>query len=326
MKNLVFVGLILCLGCAGKPHSQMSASGEQSEALRVPAFNADSAYAYTAAQVAFGPRVPATAAHQRCGDYLVAAMAHFGATITRQEATVTTYDRQTIPLRNIIAAFQPDKPTRVLLCAHWDSRPFADQDANPQNHRRAIDGANDGAGACGVLLEIARQMALQAPNVGIDIIFFDAEDWVQPAFDTRRSGDSGYCLGSTYWAKHPHTPNYKAQYGILLDMVSARGARFYKEQSSMYYASNIVKKVWETAQTLGYGDYFVEQTGIGCDDDHIPINQIRKIPCIDIIQNDPNAPKGFGEYWHTLDDTMDAVSRETMKAVGQTLLQIIYNS
>ncbi|GHT24621.1 glutamine cyclotransferase [Bacteroidia bacterium] len=326
MKNLVFVGFILLFGCAGKPHSQLSASSEQSEALRVPAFNADSAYAYTAAQVAFGPRVPATAAHQRCGDYFVAAMRRLGATITQQEATVTTYDRQTIPLRNIIAAFQPDKPTRVLLCAHWDSRPFADRDANPQNHRRAIDGANDGAGACGVLLEIARQIALQAPNVGIDIIFFDAEDWGQPAFDTRRSGDSGYCLGSTYWANHPHTPNYKAQYGILLDMVSARGARFFKEQSSVYYANNIVKKVWETAQSLGYGDYFVEQTGIGCDDDHIPINQIRKIPCIDIIENDPNAPKGFGDYWHTLDDTMDAVSRETMKAVGQTLLQIIYNS
>jgi hypothetical protein len=324
MKNLVFIGIILFFGCAGKPNLQMPATSAQTKPS-VPAFNADSAYAYTAAQVAFGPRVPATVAHQRCGDYFVAAMKRFGATITQQEATVKTYSGRSIPLRNIIASFQPDRQTRVLLCAHWDSRPFADRDANPQKQHQAIEGANDGAGACGVLLEIARQISLQTPDVGVDIIFFDAEDWGQPTFDAHRYGDSGYCLGSKYWASHPHVPNYHAQYGILLDMVSARGARFFKEQSSLYYANHIVKKVWETAQTLGYGDYFVNQTGIGCDDDHIPINQIRKIPCIDIIQNDPNAPKGFGDYWHTSGDTLDEVSRETMKAVGQTLLQIIYN-
>ncbi|MDR0834254.1 MAG: M28 family peptidase [Candidatus Symbiothrix sp.] len=322
MKKLAFVAIILFFGCACKQKIQTPDPAIQ---VAVPAFNADSAYAYTATQVAFGPRVPKTAAHRACGDYFVSTLQLWGAKVTQQDATVQTYDKQLIPLRNIIASFQPEKPKRVLLCAHWDTRPFADQDANAHNQHQAIDGANDGAGACGILLEIARQISLQTPEVGVDIIFFDAEDWGQPEFDTNHYGDAGYCLGSKYWANHPHTPNYQAQYGILLDMASARGARFYKEQRSMYYANTIVKKVWETAQTLGYGDYFVDQTGIGCDDDHIPINQIRKIPCIDIIQNDPNAPKGFAGYWHTMNDTMDEVSKETMKAVGQTLLKIVYS-
>ncbi|GAP71778.1 aminopeptidase Y [Candidatus Symbiothrix dinenymphae] len=320
------MGLILCLGCACRQNSPSRAALERAAAVvAVPEFNADSAYFYTATQVAFGPRVPNTEAYWSCGDYLVREMERFGAVVTQQRATVMTYDRQSIPLRNIIASFQPERPKRVLLCAHWDSRPFADQDINPKNHRKAIDGANDGAGACGVLMEIARHIGLQMPNVGVDIIFFDAEDWGQPAFDTKHYDDAGYCLGSKYWANHPHKPNYQAQYGILLDMVSARGARFYKEQQSMHYAKNVVNKVWETAQTLGYDDFFVNQFGIGCEDDHIPLNQIRKIPTIDIIQNDPHAPKGFGDYWHTTNDTMNQVSKETMRAVGQTLLQVIYS-
>ncbi|GHT08876.1 glutamine cyclotransferase [Bacteroidia bacterium] len=291
MKKLAFIGMILFLGCA-QPKSQAHLGSNQ-EAQAVPMFNADSAYIYTATQVAFGPRVPKTTAHQACGDYFVRTMSRLGAKVIQQNATVQTYDKQSIPLRNIVASFHPDKTKRVLLCAHWDSRPFADHDANPQNQHQAIDGANDGAGACGILLEIARQISLQTPEVGVDIIFFDAEDWGHPEFDTRHYDNSGFCLGSKYWANQPHTPNYQAQYGILLDMASARGARFYKERLSMYYANHIVKKVWETAQTLGYGDYFIDQTGIGCEDDHAPINQIRKIPCIDIIQNDPNSPTGF---------------------------------
>lgn len=290
--------------------------------IEIPDFNADSAYHYTATQVAFGPRVPNTPAHKACGNYLTTELRRFGAQVIEQEAIVQTYDKIPLEAKNIIASFNPEQASRVLLCAHWDSRPFADYDPDPKNHRTAIDGANDGAGACGILLEIARQIGISQPSIGIDIILFDAEDWGAPQFEPTKSG--GWCLGSKYWSENPHIPAYSARYAILLDMVSAKDARFYKELFSMYYAKDIVNKVWNTANSSGYGDYFVDKRGGGIEDDHIPINQIRKIPCIDIIQHDPDSPHGFGHYWHTLKDTMDEVSPETMKAVGQTVMNVIY--
>jgi hypothetical protein len=119
-------------------------------------------------------------------------------------------------------------------------------------------------------------------------------------------------------------PDYKARYGILLDMVSAPGARFYKEYFSMQYAGKLVNRVWETARALGYGDYFVSETGGAITDDHIEVFKHRKIPCINIIQYDPTTRTGFGDYWHTLRDTLDNVRPETLGAVGQTVLHIIY--
>jgi hypothetical protein len=159
--------------------------------------------------------------------------------------------------------------------------------------------------------------------VGIDIIFFDAEDWGAPEFDSH--ADGGWCLGAEYWAKHPHIPNYGARFGILLDMASGQNAQFFKERRSLYYAKEVVNKVWEAAQITGYGTYFVNDLGGYIQDDHIPINEIRKIPCIDIIQYDPHSETGFAPYWHTLNDNINAVSKETLKAVGQTLMYVIYN-
>jgi len=308
-----------------KQAAQQRISEEKTITIPVPEFNADSAYHYTAAQVAFGPRVPNTPAHVACGNYLAGELRRFGAEVIEQETTLYTYDNQPISAKNIIASFNPDNEQRVLLCAHWDSRPFADHDPNPANHRTPVSGANDGAGASGALLEIARQVGIAPPTVGVDIILFDAEDWGTPVFDHMKYGSTGWCLGSRYWAKNPHIPNYKARYGILLDMVSAPGAKFYKEEFSMQYAGKIVNRVWDTARALGYGDYFIHQRGGWITDDHVEIFTHRKIPCIDIIHQDLHSPTGFGNYWHTLNDTMENVSKETLKAIGQTVMYVVYN-
>ena len=323
MKNikLLTIGcIVLLVGFSCKQNAQTSAKSD----VIVPEFNADSAYAYTAAQVALGPRVPNTSAHRAGGDFLAGELRRFGAEVIEQEATLRIYDGQTIQAKNIIASFDLENKNRILLCAHWDSRPFSDEDPDPANHHKPVDGANDGAGASAVLLEIARQIGKHPINTGIDIILFDAEDWGEPRFD--RQGRGGWCLGSEYWAKNPHIPNYTAKFGILLDMVSAPNALFYKEYNSMQFAPHIVRKVWETAQALGYGNHFINQLGGSIEDDHIQVVKYRKIPTINIIQFDPNTPHGFGDYWHTVNDNMNAVSKETMQAVGQTVLHVIYNN
>jgi Zn-dependent M28 family amino/carboxypeptidase len=325
MKKMVVIGCLLLAACSCKQAAQRVVAEGTSATVNVPNFQADSAYRYTADQTDFGPRVPNTAAHVACGSYLAERLRGFGAEVVEQEATLQTYDGQSLRAKNIIASFDAERSQRVLLCAHWDSRPFADQDPDPGNHRKAISGANDGAGACGVLLEIARQVGLNRPQVGVDIILFDAEDWGTASFDQARYGSSGWCLGSEYWGKNPHVSKYTARYGILLDMVGAPGAQFYKEHFSVQYAGRIVNKVWDTARALGYDSYFIPQRGTAVTDDHLEVFEHRKIPCIDIIQYDPRSDTGFGSYWHTMDDTMENIHPETLKAVGQTVLHVLYN-
>ncbi|MDL2222867.1 M28 family peptidase [Bacteroidales bacterium OttesenSCG-928-M11] len=319
---LLVVCCFLFSACSSKPNNS---SPETKQEVKVPSFNADSAYYYTEKQVSFGPRVPNSESHKLGGDYLANELRRHGAQVFEQEIELYTYNNIKLEARNIIGSFSPNKGNRILLCAHWDTRPFADEDSDSKNHHTPIDGANDGAGACGVLLEIARNIALQETNIGIDIIFFDAEDWGTPTFERLGSSSTGWCLGSEYWAQNPHIPNYQARYGMLLDMVSAKDAKFYREHNSVYYAKHIVDKVWQTAANLGFSNYFINQLGGGIEDDHVYVNQHRHIPCIDIIQQDPNTKKGFGSYWHTLDDNMESISKETMYAVGQTVLHVIYH-
>ncbi|MDR0507404.1 MAG: M28 family peptidase [Dysgonamonadaceae bacterium] len=321
-NKLLFIICVLLTGFSCKQNTAGIVKHE-TKMTEIPSFNPDSAYQYTACQVAFGPRVPNTEAHRQCGSYLSGELKRFGADVTEQETVLHTYSNIALFTKNIIGSFHPENKNRILLFAHWDSRPFADHDPNPENHHKPIDGANDGAGACGILLEIARQISVKQPSVGIDIIFFDAEDWGAPEFDINANG--GWCLGSKYWAQHPHIDGYKARYGILLDMASAKDALFYKEYYSNMYAGNIVKKVWEAAQIEGYGSFFIDRAGGGIQDDHIEVYKYLKIPCIDIIQFDPNSSTSFAPYWHTLDDNMDNVSKHTLKAVGQTLLYVLYN-
>ncbi len=289
-----------------------------------PLFDPDSAYSYIAQQVAFGPRVPGTSAHRACGDWLVAKLQAYGAEVIEQEATVTAFNNQRLPLRNIIASWKPDAKARILLFAHWDTRPFADRDEQRKNE--PIDGANDGGSGVGVLLEIARHISASVPELGIDILLTDVEDYGAPtgSMTLDESSIDTWALGAQYFAKNPHVPGYTARFGILLDMVGAHDAKFYQEALSMQYAPAIVRKVWKTAHALGYGDRFVQETKyfVGIDD-HVPINKQLRIPSIDIIQYDPST-NAFGPFWHTHDDNMDVISKETLKAVGQTVMEVVW--
>ena len=277
----VFLTLLL-VACGGKQNKPI----EQSQAPLVvaPSFNADSAYHYTAEQVAFGPRVPNSEAHRACGDWLEAELERFGAQVTSQNVTLRAYDGTILAARNIIGSFKPESNKRVLLCAHWDSRPWADADPDSKYHRTPILGANDGASGVGVLLEIARQLQAQPAEIGIDIIFFDAEDYGTHAEDDDESaeGSNSWCLGSQYWARVPHTQGYMARYGILLDMVGGKDARFHREGFSEHFARHIVDKVWAAAHASGNGQWFPYADGGVITDDHLPINQLARIPCIDI--------------------------------------------
>jgi hypothetical protein len=323
---LIFIAVIFMFSCVNdKKHTESKNQKSKKEKVIIPDFNADSAYQYVFDQVAFGPRVPNTKEHALCADYLLGKLKNFSDTAYIQDFKVRAYNGKVLNGKNIIGSFQPHKKRRVLLCAHWDSRPYADYDSNEENHRTPIDGANDGASGVGVLLEIARQLQQTKPGIGIDIIFFDVEDYGPPHDEQKRTGDNWWALGSQYWAQNQHVPNYKAQYAILLDMVGAEDARFYYEGYSFDYAAKILKKVWKAGHKIGYGDYFIfEQAGY-ISDDHVPINEIANIPAIDIIHLDPASANGsFFDHWHTKEDTMDKIDKNSLKVVGQTLLTVIF--
>lgn len=294
----------------------------------VPDFNADSAYLFVSNQVDFGPRIPNTPAHYATGNYLIARLKDYGAEVFVQEFQEKAYTGESMSLRNIIASFHPEKSRRILLAAHWDTRPISDKD--PDKPESAFDGANDGASGVGVLLEIARHLSENQPqNAGVDIIFFDGEDNGEPVGyngENIQPGKMYWCLGSQYWSKNKHRRNYMAYYGILLDMVGGINAKFYKEGGSRQFADKILKKVWDAGIGLGYGAYFINQGSPGITDDHIFVNRDAKIPMINIVEYDPGAPDSyFGPYHHTQNDNMDIIDQATLKAVGQTVLYVIYN-
>jgi Zn-dependent M28 family amino/carboxypeptidase len=324
MKNIVFVSLIALAFLACKPNNQ-TIEIEKVESMQLaeaPIFNEDSAFAQLEKQLSFGPRVPNTAAHQEAANYLQKILGHYADTLIVQKADLKAYDGTILKASNIIGSFNLTAQKRILLAAHWDTRPFADQDE--EGLTDPILGANDGASGVAVLLEIARQLQLSPPETGIDIILFDAEDYGQPAFSEDPFVRDSYCLGSQYWSKNPHIPNYQADFGILLDMVGAPNALFTHEGTSVNYANEYLHKVWSIAHALGYNSYFSYLQTNAITDDHLYVNAITGIPMIDIIQHDASTNSGFGWYWHTHDDNLDAIDKRTLKAVGQTVLQTIY--
>lgn len=314
---------IIIYSCGNRASKPSEATGQTYQKIS-PDFDADSAYFFVAKQVEFGPRVPNTPQHTACGDYLVAELKRFGAEVQEQKAIVKAYNGTALNMRNIIGSYATEKTNRILLFAHWDTRPFSDQEKDPDKHHIPVLGANDAASGVGVLLEIARQIQMKQPELGIDIIFFDAEDYGEPEFENNHTSGDWWCLGSQYWSKNPHKQGYVARYGILLDMVGATNATFYKEGYSLQYAGELVSKIWSTAYNLGYGQIFVNKPGGTITDDHVPVIMNRNIPSVDIIQYDPNTESGFASYWHTTKDDMRNVSKETLKAVGQTVMEVIY--
>ncbi|MCD8303126.1 MAG: M28 family peptidase [Prevotellaceae bacterium] len=294
-----------------------------------PAFQADSAMRSIVAQCQFGPRVPGSEAWQRCGEWIVAAFQAVGCEVRGQQTTVTLYDGTTAPCNNIIASLSPDKKDRILLCAHWDSRPWADNDPDEANHHSPVPAANDGASGVALMLEIARaisQFDVSLPT-GLDFVCFDVEDAGCPQWAEVDSVDTGstWCLGSSYWAAQAAQNNYRARYGILFDMVGGRGSTFSMEGISKQYAEPVVQMLWHLAAQLGYGHYFPLRDGGFITDDHVPVNRIAQIPCIDIVPYHEDGPSCFGPTWHTLADTPENIDPSVLEAVGQSVLQLIYN-
>lgn len=322
-RTLLLIVLVLLVGCS-RDGQKTSQPEVPAKVVNVPAFNADSAYYFVKKQVDFGPRIPNSAAHKKAGDYFIAQFKSYGAIVKVQEFTATTFDNVKVNLRNIIASFNPEKKKRILLAAHWDTRPFADKDK--EEPTATFDGANDGGSGVGVLLEVARNLKQQATDVGIDIILFDGEDWGEHHNATgpplRDGLKAWWCLGSQHWAKNKHIPNYSAYYGILLDMVGGKNARFGFENFSLEYAPSVVDKVWKTAARLGFSHVFINVKDGWLTDDHKFVNEIAKIPMIDIINYDESGE--FGDFHHTRKDNLDNISKETLNAVGQTVLQTIY--
>ena len=290
--------------------------------LPVPEFNADSAYACVKAQVDFGPRIPGTKAHANCAAYLASKLKSYGLTVTVQNGTVKTFDGKQFILKNIIAAYKPDLGSRVLLTAHWDTRPWADLDSVKKD--KPFDGANDGGSGVAVLTELARQLNISKIEKGVDIIFFDIEDYGQQSSDTRfPQQEDTWCLGSQYWAKNPHKPGYFANYGILLDMVGGKNPVFPKEGTSVAYASGIVDKIWAVAARMGYGSFFTNDITGETTDDHLYVNTIANLKCIDIVHYEV-AKRNYPVFHHAHSDNMEGIDKNTMKMVGQLLLEVLF--
>jgi glutaminyl-peptide cyclotransferase len=295
----------------------------ETKLVEAPSFNEDSALFFLETQVNFGPRVPSTKAHANCAKYLKSKLASYKFEVIEQNGPAKTFDGKSHTIKNIIGSWKPEIPYRILLTAHWDSRPFADKD--PKNKNGAIDGANDGASGVAVILEIARILSKNDVNLGIDILFNDIEDYGKlDSLPDNGDGIKTWCIGTQYWANNPHKPNYQATYGILLDMVGASNAVFPREGVSTYFANDIVAKVWGIANKLGYSAYFVNAAVGQTVDDHTFINQIRQFPVIDIVHMDP-VNGGYFPYHHTHGDNLSHIDKKTLKAVGQTVLTTLYN-
>lgn len=300
-----------------------------------PQFSADSALLYCQQQCDFGPRTMNSEAHELCAAWIAKKFESFGMEVTMQKAMLKGYDGTQLKATNIIASYKPELSDRIMICAHWDSRPWADNDPDEANHKKPLMAANDGASGIGVMLEIARLLndtlnskpSTLNSGIGIDFVCFDAEDWGTPEWADHNGNDGDtWALGAQYWASEPHKSGYKARFGILLDMVGGEGARFFKEGVSMHYASDIVKKVWQAAETLGYGSMFPQEDGGTITDDHLPVNQKAGIPCIDIIPYYADCEQSsFGPTWHTVNDDMQHLDKNTLKAVGQTIVQVIFS-
>jgi len=287
--------------------------------IAVPDFNSDSAFLFIKKQVDFGPRVPNTPAHKKCAAWLVSEFKRYGFTVIEQKVQAPYYKGGTFNGVNIIAQYKPEAQKRICIAAHWDSRNEADKDIKDTN--KAIDGADDGASGVGILLELARTLKNHPVDIGVDLICFDLED---------NGDDDGapetWCLGSQHWAKNLHRPNYSPYYAILLDLVGAKGARFYKEGISREVAPQTVEKVWNKAQSLGYSEYFINEDRPGITDDHLFVIRGAQIPMIDIISMPNHGKSPFGDHHHTHADNINIIDKNVLKAVGQTVIAVIFET
>lgn len=304
------------MACGNKTRQSTDTILVEEAVASLPTFNADSAYAYVKRQVDFGPRVPNTAAHRKAGDWLAGELRRRGAKVTEQTMDLRAFDGTMLASRNIFAQFNPEAADRLLLLAHWDCRPWADNDPDPRNHRKPVDGANDGASGVGVLLEIARLLSENpVPNKGVDILFVDAEDWGV------EGDDDSWALGTKYFVQNPPVEYYRPSGAILLDMVGSKDATFYREYFSEQGAPQLNADVWNAARRAGFSSLFPQEVASAVTDDHKPLLEAG-IPAIDII--DWRKEHGFDPVWHTTKDNMQNISAQTLGAVGSTLVYYLW--
>ena len=328
-KALIAIAAVMLLASCGEKPQPTPTDGPK-KTVTIPNFNADSAYQFVAKQTEFGPRVPETDAHAACAEWLTAKLGEYADTVIVQDFRTKLFNGKGIDGQNIVGVFHPEAKKRIVLCAHWDSRPYADHDPDEANTHTPIDGANDGASGVGVLLECARLFKAQPlpEKLGIDIVLFDLEDYGPHVDDAEKYYDDDlnyWALGSQYWAKHPHVYGYRAYYGILLDMVGGPNPNFPKEYYSQGYAATVSNKVWRKAFDLGYRSFFSNELGTAISDDHIPMNDIAGIPTIDIIDLQPESSNEcFPEVWHTLNDNLENIDRNTLGMVGNVLMHVLY--
>ncbi|HSQ76477.1 MAG TPA: M28 family peptidase [Bacteroidota bacterium] len=323
-KRTLNMAGILLLSCAAgcsqqqsdKPPANTSptpSTAVEHQRSATPVFDGERAFSYLLKQTSFGPRNPNSKGHAACRGYLAETLRRAADDVRLQEFAADGYDGETLRLTNIIAAFRPELKTRILLCAHWDTRPRADRDEHPQLREQPILGANDAASGVAILLELAALMKSNPPPVGVDIVLFDGEDY------GKEQDHHLYLIGSRYFARHKQ-PDYVPRFGILLDMVGDTFLELPREMHSVRSAPDVVSMVWSAARELGVTQ-FVDADGEEILDDHVPLNEAG-IKTIDII--DFNYPDDSHRYWHTHQDIPENCSSESLHAVGTVLTHVVY--
>lgn len=291
----------MALGCQAK-------AGGGSNASHAVEFSGPTAFKYVEQQMAFGPRVPNTAGHQKMGDWLLSELRSRADTVIVQEFRHRTSKGHNLQLRNFFARFRPEATDRILFLAHWDTRPFADKSANLGQQRLPVPGANDGASGVAVLLGVADALKAKPATVGVDLLFVDGEDYGDFADSTET------LIGSRYFARHL-PPGYTTLFAVVFDMVGDRDLELPQEGYSAQNAPEVVQRVWQTAERLGYGRIFVKRVSTALTDDHVPLQQVG-IRAIDVIDYD-------FPYHHTTEDTIDKVSAESLQIVGNVAVALI---
>jgi Zn-dependent M28 family amino/carboxypeptidase len=288
---LLGAALILAESCRGE------------RGVRGGKFDGQAALGYAKAQLDFGPRIPGTTGATRAGDWIIAQMKQRADTVIVQSWTHTTQDGKQLPMRNIIARYNPKATDRILYVTHWDTRPVSDGSDNLGERQLPVPGANDGASGVGLFVALGDALKKNPPAQGVDLLFVDGEDY--GAFDEKLAD---VLIGSTYFAAHPVDPGYKPIFGVLWDMIGDSDLAIKKEAISEEQAPEVVERVWQTAKDLGHDDVFlpVEQGGIT--DDHVPLIKAG-MRVIDVIDLDY-------PYHHRPSDTLDKISAKSLSIVG----------
>jgi hypothetical protein len=300
------------LACSGEPAATAKGPGADSLALRSQAaFDGAASTRYLKAALAFGTRVPGSAGHSAAGDWIVTEMKARGAEVIEQTFSHTTAGGTTLPLRNIIARWNPAATRRILYVTHWDTRPKADAEGvRPADRTTPIVGANDGTSGIALFLAIGDALKARPTSVGVDLVFVDGEDYGE--FTPK---EIDVFLGSTYFAAHLPSPGYKPEFAVVWDMIGDRSLQIFQEQLSLDFAPEVVARVWSTAESLGYANRFVQRPKYTVRDDHVPLQAVG-IRAIDVIDIDY-------PYHHTLEDTEDKVSQESLQVVGTVAMALI---